>query len=118
MASNCDAWCGVSRERVKKGIIRQATRIGNSRQPPVTPEVVIEEWLAALWDKSMQASMTNGRFIISTSEASGSVTFASPDTGGGSKAIMDLLEEILADLTGTGGRVIKRLRICFNIQAV
>ena len=110
-------WCGIDRGLVKKGIIRQATRIGSKDNPPRTPQQVIEDWLALMWEGSMSVAMLNGRSVVSTSEANGSVTFHVPE-GGSNLEVMALLEEILADLIAdeTGVHRIKRMRTCFNVS--
>lgn len=78
--------------------------------PPKTAKEVIEQWMFT--EGSWKQTMLNGRVVISTSEANGSVSFAVPE-GWGKGQVFAMLEAILEELENSH-RPIKRLRFTYN----
>jgi len=101
---------------IKRAIVRMATKEGAAQEPPFTAKEMVEKWLTDAWNGGRKKTLLNGRMVISTSEANGSVTFAVPD-GMGVSSLIALLEAILEELEGTHRRI-KRLRFTYNIASL
>lgn len=110
--ATCETFCGVNRESVKRGIVKSATRQGAGMQPPRTAKEVLEGIQDGIFGQ-LSSMITNGKTVISTSEAGGTVTFHIPE-GATTGAFMDLINEILEDMDGIKPRI-KRLRQCYYI---
>src|SRR5262245_44192404 len=99
------------RERLKRAIVQSAERQGSRMQPPRSAKELLQNLQDGVFG-TLTTTMVNGKNVVSTSEAGGTVTFQIPK-GMNSGGFLDLLQEILEGIDGTG-RVIKRLRQCYT----
>jgi hypothetical protein len=93
-------------------VIEEATIVAKAQG--VTPIEVLE----GMRSKLFSSGILNGKAVISTTEAGGTVTFAFLENLPYTE-VMDLIQAAIEDLRGDSStREIKRLRACYNLTSL